>query len=282
MLSPLFPTPTLSLLSAFPCVARPHVCDPPLPFLSASPLLQVHFRVGDNLEFSDTNELVDVMVDAAGTFEGGPPSVIKMLGGGRNFFTKGTAERAGSVGGENAITLRSDAMRSMLAKKLEARYNATVSFVPELDPDADFLRMVRSPLLLTGSGSYAASAAIANRNQRRTPGMQNLLVLDSKHGWEKFTRCPMLATEPNEMPEDWCTYVPVAGSSSKITPANQISPSTCLPRTNSGQHGTRQILKIVSTPLRRRCTVKQSPRRETGVSTARSSGLLLACGPGFM
>lgn len=64
---------------------------------------------------------------------------------------------------------------SLLEDTLTAMYpDATVHFIRDTSVDDDFYRAVNAPMLVTGLGSFAMTAAIANRNFRLTPALSKL------------------------------------------------------------------------------------------------------------
>ena len=121
----------------------------------------IHYRVGDFLK-EKTTLSVECLVAAIDKFEN-TPTRFEILNGGAKF--RATPE----------LEQMSHDVLSTLKVLLQEKYpSASIILIESDNADADFMRMVNAPMLLTGPGSFAVMAAAANRNERLTPAIKNI------------------------------------------------------------------------------------------------------------
>jgi len=66
--------------------------------------------------------------------------------------------------------------------------SAQVELLDEASADSDFYLLATAPFTVSGDGSYAMAAALANRHERLSPGLKNSM----SPGWERAARSPVV------------------------------------------------------------------------------------------
>jgi len=144
----------------------------------------IHYRVGDFLYKCIHEGVLDLhsLVDAISLFSS-TPQHFEILNG-------GMYHRADVL-----VLYTSYELLMSLKKAIHDKYpNATIAVTDSDNADTDFLKMVEAPMLLTGPGSFAILAAAANKNERLTPAIKNLISPEQG------------ASEYTEIYENWKTY----------------------------------------------------------------------------
>ena len=132
--------------------------------------LIIHYRLGDFIKdgIIDPNSLINVIKNIPITY-----SKIEILNGGIYHQLENL----------NKYKLISINILEELKKNLQTIYpNATIILSNENNPDIDFIKMVYAPILITGAGSFAITAACANitASYIRTPSLENTNFPNSK------------------------------------------------------------------------------------------------------
>lgn len=152
------------------------------------------------------------------------PAVVEILDGGSHHYNikdqpkdmlgpnrPGGAESAGGSKKQNVD------WTAAMASRLEISLAAALPHARILRPaaasvDMDFFRMVHAPLLLTGAGSFAASAASAALGREVwTPASQNL---NFPHLGQR---------KPERLAENWQTYTYAMENTSGLEASNSQS-----------------------------------------------------------
>ena len=124
-----------------------------------------------------------------------PPPVdlgrIVILGGGRQHI--GNMKRFGidlsPEAYRAAVEAKSRNLSATIRGAFEAEFpDAFVELLDEASADSDFYLLATAPFTVSGDGSYAMAAALANRHERLSPGLKSSM----SPGWERAARSPVV------------------------------------------------------------------------------------------
>ena len=142
----------------------------------------IHVRGGDMLAANADEFKIQYILDATDKLPR-IPDRFEILNGGKFH------DHLGLIG-------RSEALLTDLANSLQKKFpDATVTKIESQNADLDFYRMVKAPMLITGVGSFAILAAVANENFRLTPALSQMDFYNRKY-----------LIEPENVYDDWHTY----------------------------------------------------------------------------
>jgi hypothetical protein len=143
----------------------------------------IHMRLGDFLKWGQTVQVSDLLnaLDRLPRI----PKRVEILNGGKFHFSN------------RKTLIKTTTILNSLEKGVRAKFpKAKIIQIKSKNADADFYRAVNAPMLVTGSGSFAIMAAVANKNFRLTPALKRL------DHYAKAT--DIIATE--YVYEEWYTY----------------------------------------------------------------------------
>ncbi len=159
--------------------------------------LVVHYRLGDFV----TNSWCISPVDIAETAASLNPSVIEIMDGGVKHLDQvdgyfDTPHRVNRTRQQTALRISSELQGDLESALRAAAPSARIMRSAATTVDADWFRMAHAPMLVTGAGSFAVTAAVASHGQQiRTPAAANLNFPDratrpAEHlapNWRTFT-----------------------------------------------------------------------------------------------
>lgn len=143
--------------------------------------LVVHYRLGDFVTNSWCIPPRDVAAAAAPL----SPSVIEIMDGGMRHLDQvdgysAGPHRANRTRQQYALQLSAELQRDVEAALRSAVPDAKIVRSPAASIDHDWFRIAHAPLLVTGAGSFAVTAAIAaHASEVRTPAADNLNFPDT-------------------------------------------------------------------------------------------------------
>jgi hypothetical protein len=141
----------------------------------------IHLRVGDMLVANPSEFKLQYIFDATDKLPR-TPDRFEILNGGKFHNTGHTGP--------------SETLLHELASGIQKKFpDAIVTHVESQNADLDFCRMVVAPMLITGVGSFAIMAAVANENFRLTPALSQMDFYDRK-----------VIIEPENVYDGWYTY----------------------------------------------------------------------------
>lgn len=139
--------------------------------------LLVHYRLGDFV----TNSWCIPPTDLAAAAAPLDPTVVEIMDGGKRHLDQvdgysATPHRANRTRQQFALHLSVDLQGELEAALRAALPSAKIVRPAPASIDADWFRLAQAPLLLTGAGSFAVTAAIAaaHASTVRTPAADNL------------------------------------------------------------------------------------------------------------
>jgi hypothetical protein len=142
----------------------------------------IHVRVGDMLAANSSEFKVQYILDATDKLPR-IPDCFEILNGGKFH------DHLGLIG-------RSETLLTELANGIHKKFpDATVTKIESHNADLDFYRMIKAPMLITGVGSFAILAAVANENFRLTPALSQMGFYNRKY-----------LIKPENVYDGWHTY----------------------------------------------------------------------------
>lgn len=144
----------------------------------------IHLRLGDFLHMKETFHYENIIkaLDKLPVC----PRTIEILNGGKYHFSTSDA-----LNSSNQII---EKLETSIREKFP---NTEVIISDSTDADLDFYKLTKAPMIITGLGSFAIFAAVANRNFRLTPSFEVL--------HHEFS-CKLKA---EHVIEGWFTYEPL-------------------------------------------------------------------------
>ena len=142
----------------------------------------IHLRVGDMLATNSSEFKVEYILNATDKLPR-TPKHFEILNGGKFHDHLG-------------LIHRSEELLTELMNGIQKKFpTATVTKIESHNADLDFYRMVKAPMLITGVGSFAILAAVANENFRLTPALSQVDYYNRKY-----------IIEPENIHDGWYTY----------------------------------------------------------------------------
>ena len=138
--------------------------------------LVIHYRLGDFV----TNSWCIAPADVAAAAAALSPTVVEIMDGGMRHLDQvdgysAGPHRANRTRQQYALRLSSELQGELEGALRAALPSARITRTPPASIDADWFRIVHAPMLVSGAGSFAVTAAIASHGREvRTPASDNL------------------------------------------------------------------------------------------------------------